>query len=97
MRTVYVSTINIFSKISLRDTLYITYIIFTTCFGTKVPSSGSSYNMGVRANLLIYVLIIVMRLIKIVFKLSILCISYILCTGILTINVLIKLIIMNKI
>jgi len=84
-----------FPKSSLRYIMYITHTTSTTCFGTKVSSSGRYYNIGVRANLLIYVLFMVISLIKTLFTKSILHISYILC--ILTIHVLIKLIIMNKI
>ena len=83
-----------FPKSSLRDSLHITHIT-STCFSTKVPSSVSYYNIGVRANLLIYVLFIVISLIKTLFTSSILYISYILCS--LTINVLIELIVINKI
>jgi len=36
----------------------------TTLFGTRVPNSGSLYNKGVGASLLIYVLFIVLRLIN---------------------------------
>jgi len=35
-----------------------------TCFGTQVPSSGSNYKISVRANMLIYVLFIIISLIK---------------------------------
>jgi len=52
-----------FPKSSLRDTLYITHVI-STCFGTKVPSSGSYYNIGVQANSLIYILFEVISLNK---------------------------------
>ena len=59
--------------------IYIACITTTSCFGTKVPSSGSYYNKSVRANLLIYVLFIVISLIKTLFTISILYILYILC------------------
>jgi len=39
---------------SLRDTIYITHIK-STCFRIQVPSSGSYYNKGLCANLLIYI------------------------------------------
>jgi len=44
---------------ALRDTMYKTHMKTPTCFGTQVPSSGRCYGMGVRPNLLIYVLFVV--------------------------------------
>jgi len=39
---------------ALRNVTYLTHTKIPTCFGTQVPSSGSNYKRGVRANLLIY-------------------------------------------
>jgi hypothetical protein len=52
---------------SLQNTIHKARIKTPTCFGTEMPSSGSYYNKGVLANLLIYVLFIVIGLSKTLF------------------------------
>ena len=52
-----------FPKNVLRNATHLTHKI-PTCFGIQVPSSGSYSNKGVWANLLIYVLLLVTRLIN---------------------------------
>jgi len=47
-----------------KEKMYITHIKTPTCLGTEVTSSGIYSNKRVRANLLIYVLFMVISLTK---------------------------------
>jgi len=49
---------------AIHHAIYITYIQTPTCFSTHIPSSWSYHKQDVQANLLIYVLFIVISLIK---------------------------------
>ena len=49
---------------ALRDTIYIIHTENATCFDIQVPSSRSYYDKVVRANMLVYVLFIVIGLSK---------------------------------
>jgi hypothetical protein len=60
-RTHLLSSIH-FPTNALCDTIYVTHIQIATCFGTQVQPSGSCCNKGVGANLIIYVLFIVISL-----------------------------------
>jgi len=53
-----------FPTYALHNSIYTTHIKTPTCFSSQVPSSGSYYNKGVQANLLIYALFVVLSLIK---------------------------------